>query len=70
MRLNEQLGNRMDSPDWVAQQIFRAIEKDTAVLTLGWPEKFIVPLNSLFRKLVDRVIKSQLPTIKQFAQEN
>ncbi len=68
-RLNEQLGNRMDSPEWVAQQIYRAIRKDTAVLTLGWPEKIIVPLNGLFSKLVDKVIKSQLPVIKKLAQE-
>lgn len=70
MRLNEQLGNRIDSPDWVAEQIIRAMEKDTAVLTLGWPEKIIVPLNSLFRKVVDKTIKAQLPTIKHFAQKN
>ncbi len=68
-RLNEALGNRVDTPQAVAQVLVRAIERDTRRLTIGWPEKLFVRINGLLGSLVDRSIGKQLPTIKRFAAE-
>lgn len=69
-RLNKQLGNNMDNPNVVAEEICNAIEGNKDVLTIGWPEKAFVVINSVVRKIVDRAIHAQLPIIKKFAQEN
>jgi short-subunit dehydrogenase len=69
-RLNKQLGNSVDNPEAVAEEICNAIEKNKDVLTIGWPEKVFVFTNSVVRKIVDRAIHAQLPIIKKFAQEN
>lgn len=65
--LNEALGNRMDAPDRVAEQIMAALTKKTRrpSLFIGWPEKLFVRLNALLPALVDRALKKQLPTIQQ-----
>lgn len=69
VKLNKLLGNQMDSPDSVAASIVKAVEREHKSLTLGWPEKLYVRINSICASLISRSINSQLPKIKQFAQE-
>lgn len=69
-QMNRELGNRMDEPSSVAEQIIKAIATNKPVTNFGWPEKAFVYLNSMVRNVVDKAIISQLPTIQKFAKEN
>ncbi|OOE98948.1 short chain dehydrogenase [Salinivibrio sp. MA351] len=57
--MNKQLRNHVDSPEWVANHIIRAIEKRCFATWLGWPEKLFVRLNQLFPSLVGHGIAKQ-----------
>jgi short-subunit dehydrogenase len=65
--LNETLGNRVDSAEYVAAEIIKAIDRNQRRLQIGWPEKLLVRLNSLLPGLLDRGIASQLPKIQDHA---
>lgn len=69
-QMNAELGTATDSPDYVAKEILRALQHDTKVRYLGWPEKLFVILNSLFPSLVDGALFKQLPTIRTYAQKH
>lgn len=64
--LNEALGNHMDSPESVAEQIMATLESKSRrpSIFIGWPEKLFVRLNALLPALVDLALKKQLPTIQ------
>ncbi|OZG71029.1 short chain dehydrogenase [Hahella sp. CCB-MM4] len=64
--MNKELGNQMDSPDWVAQQVVQAMQTNRRSAYLGWPEKLFVRLNALFPGLVTGAIVKQLPVIKKY----
>ncbi|AUM14305.1 SDR family oxidoreductase [Ketobacter alkanivorans] len=66
LEMNQELGNAMDDPAWVADQLVKAIERDRFKLFLGWPEKLFVVINSVFSVLVDRALIKQLPTIQTY----
>lgn len=68
-QMNKELGNRMDSPEDAARQIVAAIKAKSISVTLGWPERAFVLLNSVASPLINLVIGRQLPTIKHFAKE-
>ena len=68
--LNRSLGNRVDSADYVAKEILKAIERGQRRLQIGWPEKLLVRLNSLLPGLLDRGIASQLPSIQRHARRH
>lgn len=57
--LNNTLGNKADSPVWVAQQLVKAIEQGKTSVHLGWPERFFVVLNQLVPGLVSRAMQRQ-----------
>lgn len=67
VQLNQQLGNHMDSPDWVAQQLVRQLKSNDLRRFLGWPERIFVRLNGVFPALVDMGLKSKLTLIELFA---
>ena len=69
-RMNEALGNKVDSPELVARQICSAIARDARMVHLGNPEKILVRLNAVFSSLLGAALRRQLPTIKKFAMEN
>lgn len=64
--LNEALGNRVDSPEWVAAEILRAMTRGAQRRYLGWPERFFIALNGLLPRLVDNAMVKQLPVIRRF----
>ncbi|RRJ84025.1 SDR family oxidoreductase [Aestuariirhabdus litorea] len=67
-RLNEELGNRVDSPQRVAQELVELLrEGKHTTRYLGWPERFFVRFNDLFPSLVGGSIQRQLGIIRQFA---
>ncbi len=66
--MNTTLGNAMDKPSIVAQEVRRLIQKPSqSEKYIGWPEKLFVKVNSLLPKLVDRSLLKQLPIIRRFA---
>ncbi|MCS4307182.1 short-subunit dehydrogenase [Rheinheimera pacifica] len=67
MQLNEQLGNSVDSPVWVAEQLIKQLKSNELRRFLGWPERIFVRLNALFPALVDMALKSKLTLIELFA---
>lgn len=67
VEMNRKLSVAMDPPEKVATAVLRFICSDRGELALGWPEKLIVRLNSLFPALVGNAISKKLPVIKQYA---
>lgn len=61
--LNNTLGNKADSPDWVAQQLVKAIEQGKTSVHLGWPERFFVVLNQLMPGVVSRAMRRQVGVV-------
>ena len=43
----------MDSPEWVAEQIFSLVTHPQPEKRLGYPEKFFARLNAIFPRIVD-----------------
>jgi short-subunit dehydrogenase len=65
-QMNQELGNAVDSPEWVARQLVSAMEVDKSLNRyLGWPERFFVKLNGLMPAVVDSALSRQLATIKR-----
>jgi short-subunit dehydrogenase len=68
-QMNEELGNAVDSPEWVAQQLVSAMAADKSLNRyLGWPERFFVRLNGLLPSVVDNALSRQLATIKRYCR--
>lgn len=67
VQLNQELGNSMDSPVWVAGQLMKQLKSHELRRFLGWPERIFVRLNGVFPALVDIGLKSKLTLIELFA---
>ena len=67
VEMNRELRVAMDPPEKVADAIVAFIRSERGELALGWPEKLLVRINSLFPALVGRAIAKKLPLIKQYA---
>lgn len=65
-KMNKAIGNKVDSPIYVAKQFVLFLQKHKCEATIGWPEKLFVRVNSLLPKLVDNAIKSKMPVIREF----
>jgi hypothetical protein len=66
--LNEQLGNKSDSPEQVAGILLSKIQHDQfGEHAVGWPEKLFVKINALLPSLVDRNFRKNLTLIKAAA---
>lgn len=67
--LNQALGSKTDQPDWVASQILnQLVAKQMQDQNLGMPERLFIRLNALLPALLDKALRKQLTTIKQFAR--
>ena len=65
--MNRELGNSVDSPDYVAARIVSQLQNDGLLSYLGWPEKLFVRLNALLPSVVRKALLKNLGLIKQFA---
>jgi len=65
--MNRELSVAMDAPETVAAAVVDFVQGRRGELALGWPEKLLVRLNSVFPALVGRAIAKKLPLIKQYA---
>ena len=65
--LNEKLKVAMDKPEVVAKALVQFLSSRRKTQTIGWPEKLLVRLNSIFPALVSNAIEKKLPIIKRHA---
>jgi len=65
--MNQAIGNAIDSPEYVAQQLLNLITSRSTRLSIGWPEKFFTRLNGLLPEVVDKALLKKLPTIQKFS---
>lgn len=66
--MNEALGNTMDPPEVVAEQVARMLSaRHMTNRAIGWPERLFLRINALLPSLVDGALRKQLPAIKRFA---
>lgn len=66
--MNRVLQVAMDSPELVAVELVRALDRDLREVHLGWPERLLVRLNGLLPRLLDGALRRRLPTIQRFAR--
>jgi short-subunit dehydrogenase len=70
VELNRELGNAMDDPEVVVDEIIHLLKtRREGDYFLGWPEKLFVRINGLLPRLVDSSIGKQLATIKRLASQ-
>lgn len=67
-RMAAAVGMRMDRPEWVADQIIAALQRDCDDVYLGFPESLFVRINALWPRLVDRALRRQGTDMKPFAE--
>lgn len=67
VEMNRKLNVTMDSPEVVAAALLEILRGHGGELAIGWPEKLLVRLNSLFPVLIGNAISKKLPLIKQYA---
>ncbi|PSU50186.1 short chain dehydrogenase [Photobacterium frigidiphilum] len=68
--LNTLLGNKTDSPEYVASEIIATLKAETKYRWLGWPEKLFVRLNQLLPSVVSSSIRKQHTRITEFASKS
>ncbi len=67
--MNRELGNAMDEPEIVARIVQKMLTaKHMRDRNIGWPERFFLRINSLFPRLIDNALRSQLPIIRRYAK--
>jgi short-subunit dehydrogenase len=64
--LNNTLGNKVDSPTYVAQEFMSLLNSNHQRKVVGWPEKLFARLNGVLPEIVDKAMASKLQKIKQF----
>jgi len=67
VEMNRRLKVAMDPPEKVATAVVGFVCSARGELALGWPEKLLVRLNSVFPALIGNAIAKKLPLIKQYA---
>ena len=68
--LNDALGNKTDSPSWVASELVSLLTSNKHQRYLGWPEKLFVRVNSLFPGIVHNALVKKIPIIKRFSEQS
>ncbi|WP_084618300.1 SDR family oxidoreductase [Cellvibrio sp. OA-2007] len=67
--MNRELGTAMDEPEVVALQLeLMLTAKHMRDRNIGWPERLFLRINSIFPRIIDKALRSQLPIIRRYAQ--
>ena len=67
MAMNAELGNAVDNPDVVAEELMALLENSGGTRYMGWPERFFIKLNGLFPAVVDKALAKKLHVIRRHA---
>jgi len=68
-QMNQQLGNKSDTPAVVAKHVVDILEKEQSARWIGWPEKLFARINQIFPGLVSNSIRKQQDTIHHFINQ-
>ncbi len=68
-QMNQQLGNKSDSPTVVAAHLIDILEKEQAARWIGWPEKLFARINQILPSVVSSSIRKQQDTIHHFINQ-
>ncbi len=68
-KMNEELGNKSDSPQLVAHYVVDMLENEITSRWIGWPEKLFARINQIFPGLVSHSIHKQQETIHHFINQ-
>lgn len=67
--MNRELGSAMDEPDVVAAQLALMLSaRRMRDRNIGWPERLFLRINSIFPRIIDKALRSQLPVIRRYAR--
>lgn len=66
LEMNQALGNSVDSPQRVADDLMKQLSRGRKRWVVGWPEKIFSRLNGLIPELVDSAIAKQVPRMRKF----
>jgi len=64
--MNTELGNKSDTPEYVANEIVSSFKSNKPVRYLGWPEKLFVVVNAISPGVVRNSLVSKLNIIKRY----
>lgn len=64
--MNAELGNKSDTPEYVAKEIVLSLKHEKAARYLGWPEKLFVVVNAVLPGLVRNSLVAKLNVIKRY----
>jgi short-subunit dehydrogenase len=67
--MNQELGNRADTPDRVALHIVDALDRPQARCVIGFPEKLFARINGVLPHLVDKALFKQVAVMRKFANK-
>ncbi|WP_286235205.1 SDR family oxidoreductase [Thalassotalea sediminis] len=68
--MNVALGNHVDTPEFVAQELIAFLNTGKTRQVLGWPEKLFARINGILPEVVDSALKKKLKIVNRFAIEN
>lgn len=68
VKLNEELKNQTDSPEYVAQAFWSFLQGEKVMAYLGWPEQLFVRINQILPGVVSKELRKSLSVIRKYAE--
>ena len=70
VEMNAKLGVKMDSPAFVAEELYQFMQNDKLYYQVGYPEKIFVKVNQVLPNVVSNSIQKDIDKIQRFAELN
>lgn len=70
VEMNAKLGVKMDSPAFVAEELYQFLQNDKLYYQVGYPEKIFVKVNQVLPNVVSSSIQKDIDKIQNFAELN
>ena len=70
VEMNAKLGVKMDSPTFVAEELYQFMQNDKLYYQVGYPEKIFVKVNQVLPNVVSNSIQKDIDKIQRFAELN
>ena len=70
MEMNIKMGTKIDSPEFVAQELYQFLNQSGQSYQVGYPEKIFVKLNQVMPHVVPASIQKDLDTIYHYADKS
>ena len=70
VEMNAKLGVKMDSPAFVAEELYQFLQNDKLYYQVGYPEKIFVKVNQVLPNVVSNSIQKDIDKIQRFAELN